>query len=124
MPKTEEEIREADKKEAEIKEAFGAEYKAAYQEFHEATKEEFKRYEEIWHPAKERWEAFAAPHFKKLQAKLVAGEKTFEEARAEVRRNWQECPVCGKSASRYQTHCSDDKCGTNLITGGKPNAGT
>jgi len=117
--KTAEEICKADKREAEIKKAYEAEYKAAQIEFKEATEEEFKKYEKIWHPAKERWEAFAAPYFKKLQARQVANEKAIEEAIAEVRRGWQECPICGIPAARYQSHCTDEKCNASLLLGKK-----
>jgi len=124
MPKTEEEIREADRKEAEIKKACEAEDRAVYLEFNEATKGEFELYTSIWHPAKERWEAFAEPHFKELFAKQAANRKVMEKALAEVRSNWKVCPKCGAPAARYQTHCTDDKCGTNLLTGGKSSANT
>ena len=113
--KTAEEIRKADKKELEIKKAYEAENKAAQIGFDEATKEEFEKYEKIWHPAKERWEAFAEPYFKKLLARQVANEKAMEEALAEVRSNWQKCPICGTPAARYQTVCSDEKCNARLL---------
>lgn len=117
IAKTPEEILEADKREKEIEAIFQGEDKAARREFGEATKEERELYESIWKPAWERWEAFVEPHFKKVQARSVANLKKKREALAEVRRDWRKCPYCGAMANRFQTFCTGDKCGMNLITG-------
>ena len=119
--KTEQEIREADKRELEIKAEKVAADKAAHLEFHEDTKEEWDKYIAVWHPAKAEWEAFSRPFFEALQAKLLANGKGESEALAEVRSNWGVCPRCGTPASRFQTHCSGDKCPANLVTEGMQN---
>jgi len=113
--KTEREIQEADLKEQEIKREKAVVDRAAQSEFNNSTREAWEEYERIWKPARERWEKYSLPHFKVLQAKLVASSEAESKALGEVRGNWQKCPKCGLPAARYQTYCIDDKCGTNLI---------
>ncbi len=114
--KTEEEIREANRKEHEIQVAYEAENVAAQKAFNEATKDAWEEYEAIWKPAREQWEAVSGPHFKKLRARQAANEKTRGEAVGEIRRDWRLCPRCGTHAARYQVHCMGELAGE----GGKP----
>jgi len=112
--RTEREI-QADKRELEIKVERDKADKAANFEFNEVTKEE----QALFQPALERWRAFYRPYFEALQVKLVANRKVESEALAEVRSHWKKCPRCGALAARYQTFCTDDKCGLNLLSGGE-----
>ena len=115
--KTEQEILEADKQEFKIEQKKIAGRQAARREFNKATKEEWEEYQKVWKPARERWEKFSELFFEVMQTKLVANRKAYDEALAKVRGNWKVCPKCGASAARYQTYCTDEKCGTNLLTG-------
>jgi len=111
MPtKTEEETRYADQQEAEIHQTYEQKTAQAYREFHDATIEEWNLYESIWKPARERWQEFVAPHFQELRSKLTNAEREKNEAISKVVGNWYTCTICGKSASRYQVTCTDDKC--------------
>ena len=114
-PKTESEILEANKIEAEIEERYTEKHKAAVLEFQEATEEEFAIYKAVWTPARERWEKFAAPHFKKMFGRERVNEKIRDDNLVEIRSNWKECPQCGTAAARYQMFCSKEKCGFNFL---------
>lgn len=116
--RTKQEIREADKRELEIETEYKVADKAARLEFQEATKEAFAEYEAVWKPAREKWGAFSQPHFGTLRVRLATNRKTRDDALAEARSGWAKCPRCGTSAARYQTFCTNDKCGINLLTGG------
>ena len=114
--KTEQEIYEADEAEERIKIEKEEADKQAYTEFNKATASAWKEYEEIWKPAREKWEKFFALPFKKLQAELVKNNKRKDEALIKVRKDWQVCPECGTSASRFQVFCSNKECELNLVT--------
>jgi len=139
--KTESGKREADKAEKKIGKAFDIADKKAIQAFRDATNSEEKRifqgginsnaqqayceatvegfeaFLEGNDEAKLRWEQFVSLHFEILKTALTNNQSAYIEDLSEVRADWQVCPNCGLSATRYQYWCDDEECNTNLLTG-------